>query len=121
MPKPKDCAVPRTVVDVFDRWRNGAYALYVDRDNDSPEPHVRFETVAAHRGERPWSAMPERKGPKLPKPRILEAPTPGTPVATAEPAQHAAADTESRTSADDDPGEGAELEWQDTANSDDAQ
>ena len=25
MPKPADCAVPVTVIDVFDRWRNGAY------------------------------------------------------------------------------------------------
>ncbi len=119
MPKPKDCAVPRTVVDVFDRWRNGAYALYVDRDDDSPEPRIRLETVAAHRGERPWSTMPERKAPKLPKPRILE--TPGSPVAATEPTRSAAADSEPRTSGDDDPGEGAELEMQDTATSDDAE
>lgn len=30
MPKLADCAVPVTVIDVFDRWRNGAYALYLD-------------------------------------------------------------------------------------------
>ena len=24
-----DCFVPIAVIDVFDRWRNGAYALYV--------------------------------------------------------------------------------------------
>ena len=47
-------------IDVFDRWRNGAYALYLDRDEDSPEPRVRLETVAAHRGVRPWSPMPHR-------------------------------------------------------------
>jgi competence protein ComEC len=59
-PKPSDCAVPGTVIDVFDRWRNGAYALYLDRDDNSPEPHVRLETVAAHRGVRPWSPAPHR-------------------------------------------------------------
>jgi competence protein ComEC len=77
-PKPPDCAVPGTVIDVFDRWRNGAYALYVYRDESSPEPRVRFETVAAHRGERPWSRLPQRTGTgaaaALPKPRIVGAP-----------------------------------------------
>ena len=58
MPKPADCAVPVTVIDVFDRWRNGAYALYLDQNDLSPQPHVRVETVAAHRGDRPWSRLP---------------------------------------------------------------
>ncbi|WP_409560571.1 ComEC/Rec2 family competence protein [Hyphomicrobium sp. MC8b] len=111
-PKPGNCAVPRTVVDVFDRWRNGAYALYVDRSNDSPEPKIRLETVAAHRGERPWSETPERKQVVLPKPRILQAPPPaGAPAA--EPARTAEAEPETRTSADVDPGEGAEIETED--------
>lgn len=78
-PKPRDCAVPTTVIDVFDRWRNGAYALYLDRDADSPEPHVRLETVAAHRGERPWSQLPQRTvhhaaKDALPKPHIRDEP-----------------------------------------------
>jgi competence protein ComEC len=90
-PKPPDCAVPSTVIDVFDRWRNGAYALYLNRDENSPEPHVRLETVAAHRGVRPWSPLPHRTGhpvssadggsgaaSTLPKPRILAAP--GSPA-----------------------------------------
>ena len=82
-PKPADCAVPGTVIDVFDRWRNGAYALYLARDEASPEPRVRLETVAAHRGERPWSVLPQRRSSTtagagdppatLPKPRILDA------------------------------------------------
>ncbi|MFT3731472.1 MAG: ComEC/Rec2 family competence protein [Hyphomicrobium sp.] len=113
MPKPDDCAVPRTVVDVFDRWRNGAYSLYLDRTDDDPEPHVRLETVAAHRGERPWSVGPEgretqRKDSQLPKPRFLETPAPGS-----EAARTADADTAPRTSADDDPGEGADIEAED--------
>jgi competence protein ComEC len=64
MPKPKDCAVPVTVIGVFDRWRNGAYALYIDKGEQSPVPSVRVETVAEHRGERPWSVMPPNWKPK---------------------------------------------------------
>ncbi|MBS0268284.1 MAG: ComEC/Rec2 family competence protein [Proteobacteria bacterium] len=107
-PKPNDCAVPRTIIDVFDRWRNGAYALYVDRSDDSPEPRVRLETVAAHRGERPWSVMPERKTSGLPKPRIAETPGAGSPP-TAPARATEQAEAGPRTRAEDDPGEGAEL------------
>ncbi len=49
--------------------------------SDGAAPRVRLETVAAHRGERPWSVMPPQKVPRsvaepapLPKPRILGAP-----------------------------------------------
>lgn len=105
VPKPEDCAVPRAVVDVFDRWRNGAYALYLAGNDDSPEPEIRLETVAAHRGERPWSTPPERKSQSLPKPRLLTAPPAGgTPPAEA--ARTAESETSPKTSADDDPGEG---------------
>ncbi len=115
-PKPADCAVPGTVIDVFDRWRNGAYALYLARDEASPEPRVRLETVAAHRGERPWSVLPQRRSSNaagaadppatLPKPRILDAAgtgaakrgDPSTPSADNAPA-------EPRALHDDDPGE----------------
>ncbi len=117
MPKPDGCAVPRTIVDVFDRWRNGAYALYVDRSDDSPEPHVRLETVAAHRGERPWSVMPERKVATLPKPRILETPAPPG----AEGSKTAEIESGPRTSAEVDPGEGAEQELEESALPDDSQ
>ncbi len=121
MPKPDDCAVPRTVIDVFDRWRNGAYALYVDRDEENPEPRIRLETVAAHRGERPWSvaperAMPEQKPAALPKPRILETPVPGG-GGTGQ-SQSADAETAPRTSADDDPGEGTERDMEDIGDAD---
>jgi competence protein ComEC len=117
MPKPDDCAVPRTVIDVFDRWRNGAYALYVDRNDDDPEPRIRLETVAAHRGERPWSVAPERKQDSLPKPRILETP-PGK--GATEPSRTAEAESAPRTNAEDDPGEGVEQEMEDNTPADDA-
>jgi competence protein ComEC len=111
IPKPSDCAVPVTVVDVFDRWRNGAYALYLGEDALSPQPHVRIETVAAHRGIRPWSAMPPPHVPRtpagapLPKPHVLDAPN---QTATGEkPAgeQAAAAKAEPTVATDVDPSE----------------
>jgi competence protein ComEC len=71
MPKPKDCAVPVAIIGVFDRWRNGAYALYIDKGAKSPVPSVRVETVAEHRGERPWSVSPPKWKPKL-KPKSTQ-------------------------------------------------
>ena len=123
IPKPADCAVPVTVIDVFDRWRNGAYALYLDQNEASPQPHIRVETVAAHRGDRPWSRTPPPHVPRtptgraaLPIPRILDAPSldmsgqssPGEQLAVAKPGNTAAADhkpSELRPTPDDDPGE----------------
>ncbi|SFV33535.1 ComEC/Rec2 family competence protein [Hyphomicrobium facile] len=115
-PKPEDCAVPATVIDVFDRWRNGAYALYIDRSDDNPEPRVHLVTVASHRGERPWSVMPERKTPGgLPKPRILE--TPGATPPAGAPSRSIAeveAEAEPRTLAESDPGEEPDFEPEST-------
>jgi competence protein ComEC len=129
VPKPADCAVPATVIDVFDRWRNGAYALYLDRDESSPEPHIRLETVAAHRGVRPWSVPPQRKASRatgdgtlgetavLPKPHILKMPGLGAPGSTASGNSPPGAQnpdvahretSEPRASLDEDPGEIAE-------------
>jgi competence protein ComEC len=115
-PKPPGCAVPRAVIDVFDRWRNGAYALYVERDENSPEPRIRLETVAAHRGIRPWSSLPQRAshragdGADLPKPRIVEGATttaqksaPGAGTASGAPRSDEA--SRPRLSLDEDPGE----------------
>jgi competence protein ComEC len=122
-PKPSDCAVPATVIDVFDRWRNGAYALYLSRDESSPEPRVRFETVAAHRGERPWSLLPQRKtssaaaggtaesSATLPKPRILDAPGMSAAKAGDQPTQNTRTEPPERSALhDDDPGELVEMD-----------
>ena len=72
MPRPKQaCAKKGHTIDVFDVWRNGTYALYVTpaAEPGSP-PGIRVDTVAAHRGERPWAeALPPPKA-KLPKPRV---------------------------------------------------
>jgi len=121
MPRPADCTTPGTVIDVFDRWRNGAHALYLEPGSGGAARRVRLETVAAHRGERPWSVMPPQKVPgsvaeptPLPKPRILgapEAPAPGEQSTVTKPDATAAAviesPSESRPAADtnDDPGE----------------
>lgn len=51
---PRDCAVPKTVIDFFAARRAGTHALYIGADGS-----VRTETVAALRGVRPWS-MPRR-------------------------------------------------------------
>jgi len=120
MPRPKDCSTPGTVIDVFDRWRDGAHALYLEQSvADGGVPLVRLETVAAHRGERPWSVMPPQKLPRsvaepalLPKPRILDAPEAPAPVeqsAVAKPDATAAAvieaPSDSRSAADTNPGD----------------
>jgi competence protein ComEC len=42
------CPSARLVIDRFDLWREGTHALWFD-GND-----VRVESVAAHRGDRPW-------------------------------------------------------------------
>ena len=48
-----ECPSAGTVVDRFDLWRNGAYALWLE------EGRVRAESVRDVRGDRPWS--PARK------------------------------------------------------------
>lgn len=48
------CPHPRPVIDRFDLWRNGATALWVDRDR------VRIQTVADGQGNRPWSLSARR-------------------------------------------------------------
>jgi competence protein ComEC len=55
---PRGCPAPAAVVDFFAARRQGTHAIYVEEDG-----RVRIETVAATRGERPWSA---RAGPVAP-------------------------------------------------------
>ena len=80
-PRPKGCPVTTKSVDVFDVWRNGAHAIYVERDDETSAPRLRVDTVAAHRGDRPWSPIIAPHEPRLPKPRISKngtATEPGT-------------------------------------------
>lgn len=50
---PRDCAGPRRVIDFFAARRGGTHALYIGADGS-----IRVETVAASRGQRPWSTPP---------------------------------------------------------------
>jgi competence protein ComEC len=62
------------VIDFFDIWREGTHAIYIE-DDGSQKAHVTIDTVAAHRGDRPWSPRIAKrrrdKHPKLPLPRIV--------------------------------------------------
>lgn len=44
------------VIDKFDFWKNGAYALWIDTNSN----HVRVENVAQLRGKRPWTGNNRR-------------------------------------------------------------
>ncbi|MCK6454657.1 MAG: ComEC family competence protein [Alphaproteobacteria bacterium] len=53
VPIRRGCRAPAAVVDRFALWRNGAHAIWLERD---AAPLI--EHVAAGRGERPWVARP---------------------------------------------------------------
>jgi competence protein ComEC len=75
-PRPKSCPHPELVVDVFDVWRKGAHAVYLTGDRTADGKGFHVETVAAERGNRPWSteaaARRERRpSAALPKPAVV--------------------------------------------------
>ncbi len=53
-----NCPAPQTIIDRFDIWRNGAYALWLD------EGRVRVENVRQHQGERPWAPPKKPRRPR---------------------------------------------------------
>ena len=55
------CRGARVVVDRFDLWRRGAYAIWLENDGS-----VRMENVAGWQGDRPWSLHPK---PRKPRPK----------------------------------------------------
>lgn len=76
-PRPEYCAARGVVVDFFDVWREGTHAIYIDADQEDQNapPTVRIDTVASHRGERPWSPVfrrPNAPRPALPKPNVVD-------------------------------------------------
>ena len=80
VPRPKGCESAGTVIDFFDIWRNGTHALYIEPGAEGARPQIRVETVAALRGDRPWSRRHERKPgrksapglpPDLPVPQVV--------------------------------------------------
>ncbi|MEQ1672598.1 MAG: ComEC/Rec2 family competence protein, partial [Hyphomicrobium sp.] len=87
-PRPEFCETTGMVIDFFDVWREGTHALYIEQADAQTEgpaatsavPRIRVDTVAAHRGDRPWApfiAKRDRQGPRrkpqLPTPRVAEA------------------------------------------------
>lgn len=61
VPRPKrGCEHPAKIIDVFDIWREGTHALYVEPSANAGSPNLRIETVAQVRGERPWAPVPRR-------------------------------------------------------------
>ena len=74
----------QTVIDFFDVWREGTHALYVEADpQNASSPRIRVDTVAAHRGDRPWAPRIERRDPargsrpSLHRPRVADLPRTG--------------------------------------------
>ncbi|MDH4981408.1 hypothetical protein [Hyphomicrobium sp. D-2] len=53
---PRSCTQPKAVIDFFAARRHGAHAIYIGRDGA-----IEIETVAAARGERPWSMPSPRR------------------------------------------------------------
>lgn len=55
VPVRRGCPGAALVIDRFDLWRDGAHAVWLDRDA------TRVESVGAERGERPWVAKRPRR------------------------------------------------------------
>ncbi len=51
------CPAPLAVIDRFDLWRDGAYAIWI-----GDKGGVRIENVNGRRGTRPWVQRPKRRG-----------------------------------------------------------
>ena len=72
VPRPRGCDGAGTVIDFFDIWRHGTHALYIEPGAEGAGPQIRVETVAALRGDRPWSKLPVRKAERrLPVPQVV--------------------------------------------------
>ncbi len=56
VPVRRSCPSAGLVIDRFDLWRNGAYALWF-----GPGGAVRVESVNGGRGKRPWVVLPEKR------------------------------------------------------------
>jgi len=54
VPIRRKCTGPELVIDRFDMWRNGGYALWLNKDG------VRVANVNDTRGNRPWVLRPEK-------------------------------------------------------------
>ena len=94
IPRPKGCDGPETVIDVFDVYDKGTHALYLeDAGAVGRPPAIRIDTVAAHRGDRPWSHRPDRQSGErhLRQPRLRAAGANGADGTSDQPASAVAA------------------------------
>lgn len=66
VPRPKGCDGPDVVIDFFDVWRDGSHTLFIDNREGAAGPSIVIDTVAAHRGDRPWAPVIPRLKPKVP-------------------------------------------------------
>jgi competence protein ComEC len=58
--RPPNCARPLAVIDRAALRRSGTHAIYLGKEEGAAKASVaRIETVAASRGQRPWTARPE--------------------------------------------------------------
>lgn len=84
-PRPKFCESAGTVVDFFDVWREGTHALYIESGDGAAGdlstngagamlPRIRIDTVAAHRGDRPWAPLIAKRDDNAPRQRVLPRP-----------------------------------------------
>lgn len=55
VPVRQHCRSAGVVIDRFDLWRNGGHAIWME------EHEIRFESVNAARGDRPWVVRPDSK------------------------------------------------------------
>lgn len=72
---PPGCTQPLAVIDRWTLRRDGTHAIYLEKDAASGETRIaRVETVAGHRGRRPWTERPDTA---RRQPFTASAPSPG--------------------------------------------
>lgn len=85
-PRPKHCdtsassgGAATTVIDFFDVWREGTHALYIEPgDAGQTESRIRIDTVAAHRGDRPWAPIIAKRATRTERSHLLPRPRAGS-------------------------------------------
>lgn len=106
VPRPDFCRSTGTVIDFFDIWREGTHAIYIEpQSGEGRAAELLVDTVAAHRGDRPWSpAIRKREAwtrPRLPVPHIAN-PGKNTADTTQTPGAKVAAPSPPRADVEDD-------------------
>lgn len=92
VPRPRrGCEGDGKIIDFFDVWREGTHALYISPagapEDAAGRADIRVDTVAAHRGIRPWAEAPPRHEPRFPVPRFSRRGAPAGLTTTGEDAK----------------------------------